>query len=157
MNFKVILSNFISNSQKPKIKGRGSSSGKGGTSGRGHKGQKSRSGAGIKGFEGGQTQTNRRYPKFGFSSQNKENIKHISLYHILQNIDKISIKNPDLIKNSCLDVLSSNPSKEKIKILYDKRLDNIKELSFSSINLNYCTKNIVLFCNTKNIIINYVS
>jgi large subunit ribosomal protein L15 len=48
--------------------GRGSSSTKGGTSGRGHKGQKARSGNGKPkaGFEGGQTPITRLFPKRGF-------------------------------------------------------------------------------------------
>lgn len=50
--------------------GRGIGSGFGKTCGRGHKGQKSRSGGGVKpGFEGGQMPLHRRLPKFGFSSR----------------------------------------------------------------------------------------
>lgn len=47
-------------------RGRGVGSGKGGTAGRGHKGQKSRSGVALKGFEGGQMPLYRRLPKHGF-------------------------------------------------------------------------------------------
>ena len=47
--------------------GRGISSGNGKTAGRGHKGQKARSGGGVRrGFEGGQTPLYRRLPKRGF-------------------------------------------------------------------------------------------
>lgn len=50
--------------------GRGIGSGLGKTGGRGHKGQKSRSGGGVKpGFEGGQMPLQRRVPKFGFTSR----------------------------------------------------------------------------------------
>ncbi|WP_443090918.1 50S ribosomal protein L15 [Basfia succiniciproducens] len=49
--------------------GRGIGSGLGKTGGRGHKGQKSRSGGGVRrGFEGGQMPLYRRLPKFGFTS-----------------------------------------------------------------------------------------
>lgn len=49
--------------------GRGDGSNWGGTAGRGHKGQRSRSGASIRHhFEGGQTPTFRRLPKVGFNS-----------------------------------------------------------------------------------------
>jgi len=48
--------------------GRGIGSGKGKTSGSGQKGQKSRSGVAIKGFEGGQMPIDMRLPKFGFSN-----------------------------------------------------------------------------------------
>ena len=49
--------------------GRGIGSGLGKTSGRGHKGQKARSGGGVRrGFEGGQTPLYRRLPKRGFKN-----------------------------------------------------------------------------------------
>ena len=49
--------------------GRGIGSGLGKTGGRGHKGQKSRTGGGVRrGFEGGQMPLYRRFPKFGFTS-----------------------------------------------------------------------------------------
>ena len=55
-------------------KGRGSGSGNGKTAGRGHKGQKARSGGGVRiGFEGGQMPLARRLPKRGFN---------LSLIHI---------------------------------------------------------------------------
>jgi len=55
--------------KKRKRVGRGPGSGKGKTCGRGHKGQQSRSGAGIRvGFEGGQMPLYRRLPKRGFNN-----------------------------------------------------------------------------------------
>ncbi len=48
--------------------GRGIGSGTGKTAGRGHKGQKSRSGVALKGFEGGQMPLHRRLPKRGFNN-----------------------------------------------------------------------------------------
>ncbi|WP_434526186.1 50S ribosomal protein L15 [Photorhabdus asymbiotica] len=55
---------------EPKRVGRGIGSGLGKTGGRGHKGQKSRSGGGVRrGFEGGQMPLYRRLPKFGFTSR----------------------------------------------------------------------------------------
>jgi large subunit ribosomal protein L15 len=57
---------------KPSSKrvGRGIGSGLGKTAGRGHKGQKSRSGGGVRpGFEGGQMPLKQRLPKFGFTSR----------------------------------------------------------------------------------------
>lgn len=54
---------------KGKRKGRGPGSGKGKTAGRGHKGQWSRSGGGVRaGFEGGQMPLARRLPKRGFNN-----------------------------------------------------------------------------------------
>ena len=50
-------------------KGRGAGSGNGKTGGRGHKGQKARSGGGVRiGFEGGQMPLARRIPKRGFNN-----------------------------------------------------------------------------------------
>jgi len=56
-----------SNKSRTRV-GRGIGSGKGKTSGVGQKGQKSRSGVAIKGFEGGQMPLYQRLPKFGFSN-----------------------------------------------------------------------------------------
>ncbi len=54
---------------EPKRKGRGIGSGNGKTGGRGHKGQKARSGGGVRpGFEGGQMPLQRRVPKRGFNN-----------------------------------------------------------------------------------------
>ena len=50
-------------------KGRGAGSGNGKTAGKGHKGQKARSGGGVRpGFEGGQMPLSRRLPKRGFTN-----------------------------------------------------------------------------------------
>ena len=55
--------------KKKTVVGRGVGSGLGKTSGRGHKGQKARSGGGVRrGFEGGQTPLYRRLPKRGFNN-----------------------------------------------------------------------------------------
>ncbi len=55
--------------RKKKVVGRGPGSGKGKTSGRGHKGQNSRAGGGVRlGFEGGQMPLYRRIARRGFSN-----------------------------------------------------------------------------------------
>ena len=60
--------------------GRGMSSGNGKTSGRGHKGQKARSGGGVRrGFEGGQTPLYRRLPKRGFTNIHAKNYTEVTL------------------------------------------------------------------------------
>ena len=84
---------------------RGIGSGKGKTGGRGMKGQKSRTGVSINGFEGGQMPLHMRMPKHGFKSRKK--------------IDKIVLKT-DLI-NSLLD--------KKIIKLASFKLDFIINLS----------------------------
>ncbi len=56
-------------------KGRGAGSGNGKTGGRGHKGQKARSGGGVRvGFEGGQMPLYMRLPKVGFNNKNFKNV-----------------------------------------------------------------------------------
>ena len=60
--------------------GRGMASGNGKTSGRGHKGQKARSGGGVRrGFEGGQTPLYRRLPKRGFNNIHAKNYTEVTL------------------------------------------------------------------------------
>ncbi|MEE3440621.1 50S ribosomal protein L15, partial [Ruminococcus sp.] len=60
--------------------GRGTGSGLGKTSGRGQKGQKSRSGGGVRrGFEGGQTPLYRRLPKRGFNNKFAKNYTEVTL------------------------------------------------------------------------------
>lgn len=73
--------------KRPKRVGRGPGSGKGKTAGRGIKGQKSRSGVAIKGFEGGQMPLYQRLPKRGFSPRNKKKFAVINLGLIQKFID----------------------------------------------------------------------
>ncbi|MBD1545829.1 50S ribosomal protein L15 [Roseibium aggregatum] len=66
---------------------RGIGSGKGKTGGRGVKGQKSRSGVAIKGFEGGQMPLHRRLPKRGFTNIFAKEYNVVSLGRVQQAID----------------------------------------------------------------------
>ena len=60
--------------------GRGQGSGNGKTAGRGSKGQKARSGGGVRlGFEGGQTPLFRRLPKRGFQNINRKEYAVVNL------------------------------------------------------------------------------
>jgi large subunit ribosomal protein L15 len=77
--------------------GRGIGSGKGKTGGRGVKGQKSRSGVSIKGFEGGQMPLYRRLPKRGFSNAVfTKNFVAVNLGRVQEAIDakRIDISKP---------------------------------------------------------------
>ena len=65
--------------RKKKRVGRGTGSGKGKTAGRGIKGQKSRSGVSINGYEGGQMPLYQRLPKRGFSKPNRKKFAVINL------------------------------------------------------------------------------
>mgnify|MGYP000020444836 CR=1 FL=1 len=67
--------------------GRGIGSGKGKTCGRGQKGQKSRTGVAINGFEGGQMPLYRRLPKFGFYNHFAKDYATLSLAQLQAAID----------------------------------------------------------------------
>ncbi len=68
--------------------GRGIGSGKGKTCGAGQKGQKSRSGVAIKGFEGGQMPLYQRLPKFGFNNTKfAKNLAELTLVQLQYAID----------------------------------------------------------------------
>ncbi len=72
--------------------GRGIGSGKGKTAGRGVKGQKSRSGVAIKGFEGGQMPLHRRLPKRGFTNIFRLSFVEVTLARIQRAIDSGNLK-----------------------------------------------------------------
>ncbi len=72
---------------KPKRVGRGPGSGLGKTGGRGIKGQKSRSGVVINGYEGGQMPLYQRLPKRGFNKPNRKKFAVINLGIIQKFID----------------------------------------------------------------------
>ena len=71
----------------PTRRGRGPGSGKGKRSGRGDKGQKSRSGVSIKGFEGGQMPLTRRVPKRGFNNIFSKRFEVVNLGRLQAAID----------------------------------------------------------------------
>lgn len=76
--------------------GRGIGSGKGKTSGRGHKGQKSRSGVAIRGFEGGQMPIYRRLPGRGFKNPFAKRFQVVNLDRLQRAIEagKLDANNP---------------------------------------------------------------
>ena len=93
----MLLNQLKSDNKKNKKRiGRGIGSGTGKTSGKGHKGQKSRSGVAIKGFEGGQMPIHRRLPKRGFKNIFRKKYVPINLGVIqkLINEKKISVEKP---------------------------------------------------------------
>ena len=127
MKINELPSNLTSN-KKRKRRGRGSGSGLGKTAGRGVKGQKSRSGVSINGFEGGQMPIYRRLPKRGFKnifSKKIQNINFDTISNILKNygIDPTSIKEVDLFEKKIflktkgnLKLLNVGEMKDKINI-----------------------------------------
>ncbi len=85
--------------KKPKRVGRGIGSGTGKTSGAGHKGQKSRSGVAIKGFEGGQMPLHRRLPKRGFKNRFRTEYSVINIGDIDKAISDKKIDSKKVITN----------------------------------------------------------
>lgn len=67
--------------------GRGIGSGTGKTAARGHKGQKSRSGVSLLGFEGGQMPLYRRLPKGGFTNIFRKNYRIVNIGRLQQAVD----------------------------------------------------------------------
>jgi len=104
---------------KSKIRvGRGIGSGKGKTSGRGVKGQKSRSGVSISGFEGGQMPLYRRLPKRGFNPISTEKMAILNLEKIQTYIDKKKINTGEILNTQLLKKLKIiNKNSTKLKIL----------------------------------------
>ncbi len=74
--------------------GRGPGSGKGKTAGRGVKGQKSRTGVAIGGFEGGQMPLYMRMPKRGFNNPNALKLAEVNLWRLQDAVDagKLDVK-----------------------------------------------------------------
>ena len=103
-----------------KRKGRGAGSGNGKTAGKGHKGQKARSGGGVRpGFEGGQMPLQRRIPKRGFNNIFATNYVAINVGVLNEKfndgdvVDAAAIKASGIIKNT----------KDGIKILGEGNLE----------------------------------
>ena len=86
-------------------RGRGHGSGNGKTAGKGHKGQKARSGGGVRpGFEGGQMPLYRRLPKRGFKCINSKEIVaiNVDMLNVFENdtvVDIEALKSVGLVSN----------------------------------------------------------
>lgn len=115
--------------KKPKRVGRGMGSGHGKTSTRGHKGQKSRSGGGVRpGFEGGQMPLQRRVPKRGFKNP-------FAKHYAIINVAKIEALGFDVITPEILREKGVIKSlKDGLKVLGGgelKRAVDVKANAFS--------------------------
>tara|TARA_Y100001970_G_scaffold171933_1_gene210200 strand:- start:489 stop:947 length:459 start_codon:yes stop_codon:yes gene_type:complete len=130
MKINQLKSTKISNKSKKRL-GRGSGSGLGKTSGRGVKGQKSRSGVSINGFEGGQMPLYRRLPKRGFKNHFKTKVQQIN-FDILNNIINKHKFNSDIIKEADLfDKKILKKNKGKLKLLNKGTLNKPINLEIS--------------------------
>jgi large subunit ribosomal protein L15 len=106
------LSDNAGAAKKQKRKARGPGSGKGKTAGRGIKGQKSRSGVAIGGYEGGQMPLYRRLPKRGFTKPNAKHYSVVNLGLIQKFIDlgKLDIK-ADITEDA---IIAAGLTKQKL-------------------------------------------
>ena len=82
--------------------GRGIGSGVGKTAGRGQKGQKSRSGVAIKGFEGGQMPLHMRLPKRGFNNPFRKDWAELNLGTLQRAVEAGKIKAGDVLDGAAL-------------------------------------------------------
>ncbi|NND71328.1 MAG: 50S ribosomal protein L15 [Rhodothermales bacterium] len=105
--------------RKRKRIARGIGSGRGGhTTGKGHKGQKSRSGASIPAwFEGGQMPLQRRVPKFGFKNRFRKEFLGVNLSRIADLIKAGRIEEGADVTPTLLVELGVIKSADRIKIL----------------------------------------
>jgi large subunit ribosomal protein L15 len=115
------------------IIGRGIGSGKGKTGGRGYKGQKSRTGVSINGFEGGQMPLHRRLPKRGFNNYTRTEFEVFNLSDLQRAVDtktldakkpvtKEALAEAGLIRNAsrAVKLLGNGELKVKISLTVDK-------------------------------------
>ena len=110
--------------------GRGVGSGLGKTSGRGHKGQKARSGGGVRrGFEGGQTPLYRRLPKRGFTNIHANEYTEVTLT-MLSKVKDENVTAESLIKEGII-----RKANDGIVVLATGKLDkkvNVKAVRFTA-------------------------
>lgn len=98
--------------------GRGIGSGKGKTCGKGVKGQKSRTGVAINGFEGGQMPLYRRLPKFGFNNNFAKDYSTISLAQLQAAVDDKRIDAKSAITSKMLiDAGLAAKAKDGVRLL----------------------------------------
>ncbi|HHX37598.1 MAG TPA: 50S ribosomal protein L15 [Clostridiaceae bacterium] len=114
------LNEFTANPGATKVayrKGRGAGSGNGKTAGRGHKGQKARSGGGVRpGFEGGQIPYFRRVPKRGFNN------KRFAKRYVTLPLDRLNVFADG-------DTVDMQALKEKGVVAFAHTVDGIKLLA----------------------------
>ena len=124
----------LTSSKQNKRRGRGSGSGLGKTAGRGVKGQKSRSGVSINGFEGGQMPLYQRLPKRGFNSRNsKKLLDQVNLGSIQKLIDAKKIVEDNLIDIALLrSVGLINKNAVSVKLLAKGSLASKVKIEVSS-------------------------
>ena len=111
--------------------GRGAGSGLGKTSGRGVKGQKSRSGVSISGFEGGQMPLYRRLPKRGFKNPFKTKVQQINFDKLNLILTKYNLDTNQISEKDFFEKKIFNKSKGKLKLLNVGKIDKPLNITIS--------------------------
>ena len=131
MKLNEIRDNDYARKNRKRV-GRGIGSGIGKTSGKGHKGQKSRSGVAIKGFEGGQMPLHRRLPKHGFNNIFRKKYSIINIGNIQSLIESGKINNKVKINaDSLLNDGIMSKLKDGIKLLGNGELKSKIDIEVS--------------------------
>ena len=125
------LKSPLTSSKRYKRRGRGAGSGLGKTSGRGVKGQKSRSGVSINGFEGGQMPIYRRLPKRGFNNHFKIKTQNISFTMINNLVKKYNLSSAEIKEEDLFIKKIFKRSKGGLKLLNIGELDKTTNLEIS--------------------------
>jgi len=111
--------------------GRGHGCSKGKTCGRGHKGQKSRAGAGNRRFEGGQNPIYMRLPKRGFRTAKNRHTESVVLANLLRALSRVDPHEPapDIIDRQFLvDIGLIKRSSVHVRIIGGSDVDNSSKL-----------------------------
>ena len=97
--------------------GRGLGSGKGKTAGRGYKGQKSRTGVSINGFEGGQMPLHIRLPKRGFRSLNRKIVQIVNIHMVEEFVSNGKLSASSINKQALYDAGLIRTMQYPVKLL----------------------------------------
>ena len=124
------------NYKKRKRVGRGIGSGYGKTAGRGMKGQKSRSGVSINGFEGGQMPLHMRMPKHGFKTIKKFRKVVVNTNFFNELLEKKIIKEKSKVSLSDLVTLTKSKKNTRLKILLGDKLKSNLTIEAHAVSAN---------------------
>jgi len=121
--------------KEPKRIGRGIGSGQGKTAGKGHKGQKARSGSGMRpGFEGGQMPLQRRIPKRGFVNKFAKSIAAVNVGALEKfedgaSVDTQALLDAGLVKVCCdgVKILGNGKLTKKLDVKVAAFSDSAKQ------------------------------
>ena len=116
MKLHELRDNDGANKRKKRI-GRGPGSGKGKMGGRGIKGQKSRSGVAINGYEGGQMPLYQRLPKRGFNKPNRKAFAVVNLGLIQKFVDDKKLDGSNITEDTLVESGLIRRKKDGIRVL----------------------------------------